>query len=102
MDTRFVDLVSRLLDVELGAIVDRRVLSQFDCCGASRRNFLNDCRVFTAGVVTGSLFLKSVGAFAGVETEKSSGAEERVRQLGCAAERRSATLRPKMLSIHAR
>ena len=49
---------------------------------ASRRSFLKDCSVFTAGGVTGSLFLNSAGAFAGAETEKSSGAEERVRRLG--------------------
>jgi len=49
---------------------------------ASRRSFLKECSVFTAGVVTGSYFLKSVGVFAGAETEKSSGAEARVRQLG--------------------
>ena len=47
-----------------------------------RRNFLRNCSFFAAGAVTGPLMMRSVHVFAGAGNANSSGAEERVRQLG--------------------
>ena len=47
-----------------------------------RRRFFTNCSFFAAGAVSGPLIIRSLLAPAGAGHQKSTGAEERIRQLG--------------------